>query len=645
MKVYTFTEPTLPAIGAVGGKGLSLMRMTGAGFAVPPGVVLPVEFFAPWVDALSTHDAWRALGDAHGDEALSRACADITGACAGLAFTDAQRRALDEALGHFASTTFFAVRSSSPEEDLDGSSFAGGYETVLGVPRDAMEPAVRRAFASCLDVRVAVYKRAHGFDVTRPRIAVVVQKQVASDVAGVGFSVDPITNDHDRAVFNANWGLGETVVAGLASPDLFTVDKVARAVIGRAPGRKETSIWLTPSGGTVEREDPRHDTLTLTDDQVLALADQLARIEAHYGRPMDIEWAFEAGALYILQARPITTHRSLPEGMMTAPGERRRLYWDVSVSVQGVFDPLSPMASSCWQAMISAASEAVFGRDITREVERSPVIIRGGRLWAHVSALLTVVPLRSMIEMIPAIDPVAAATLATIEDEAPWRTEHSLKGVPWGLLWHAPEKAAQLLEARLAPEHARAHVDALCARLRAEVEALADERLPFDRFANEAVARTARGMFLDVLPCFVSAKIAMGKIRGIFEDATEEESRWLAKLDQSLPGNVTVEMGLALVDLAAHLPPDMTLDALERGVAEGSAPRDFLAGWRDFLARYGHRGPGEIDVASPRYRDRPRMLLSQLAGVAGASGTDASPRAIYERSQRERREVLRAGVL
>lgn len=109
-----------------------------------------------------------------------------------------------------------------------------------------------------------------------------------------------------------------------------------------------------------------------------------------------------------------------------------------------------------------------------------------------------------------------------------------------------------------------------------------------------------------------------------------------------LPGNVTVEMGLALVDLAAHLPPDMTLDTLERGVAEGSAPRDFLTGWRDFLTRYGHRRPGEIDVASPRSRDRPRMLLSQLAGVAGAVGTDASPRAIYERSQRERRAAFEA---
>src|SRR5262249_60416978 len=105
---------------------------------------------------------------------------------------------------------------------------------------------IRRCFLSALDYRVAVYMRANDFDATDPKIAVVVQKQIASDISGVGFSLNPVTNNYDDAVFNANWGLGETVVAGLVTPDTFTVDKVREEVKEAVIGSKELSIWADP---------------------------------------------------------------------------------------------------------------------------------------------------------------------------------------------------------------------------------------------------------------------------------------------------------------------------------------------------------------------------------------------------------------
>ena len=132
---------------------------------------------------------------------------------------------------------------------------------------------MRHCFASAFDERVFVYKREHGFDVLSPRIAVVVQQQIASEVAGVGFSLNPLTNDYDEAVIDANWGLGESVVAGLASPDHFVVDKVSGKHVQKKLGAKQVSIWLgSRRGHGGARRIPLTD-LTLSEAQLGEIVD------------------------------------------------------------------------------------------------------------------------------------------------------------------------------------------------------------------------------------------------------------------------------------------------------------------------------------------------------------------------------------
>src|SRR5262249_38103310 len=161
-------------------------------------------------------------------------------------------RILAEAVRRFDADALFAVRSSSPHEDLEGASFAGGYETVLGVTAERLRDAIKRCFLSALDHRVCVDMRATGFCATDPQIP------------GVGFSLNPVTNNYDDAVFNANWGLGETVVAGLVTPDTFTVDKVRGEVKEVVIGSKERSIWLTLKGGIEEKNHYRSNNRTLS---------------------------------------------------------------------------------------------------------------------------------------------------------------------------------------------------------------------------------------------------------------------------------------------------------------------------------------------------------------------------------------------
>ena len=301
------------------------MTLFQGGLPVPDGFVLTQSFFEPWLVLLKATPAWKRFL-ASDQAGLREACQRLKQISSGYELNPEQKKRLREALFAFEEKTLFAVRSSSPEEDLDGASFAGCYETVLGVAPDRLEAAIHTTFASCLDARIIAYKRERGVDHIEPRIAVVVQEQIASEVSGVGFSAHPHTGNPDQAVFESNWGLGETVVAGRVTPDYFVVNKPTRTILERRVGRKERASVLLSSGGTHEREDPRHDQLSLQDGQLQALTEALCAIERRNGRPVDMEWTFAGGRLYVLQARPIATPAKTRPAAAQAPGAKPGLW-------------------------------------------------------------------------------------------------------------------------------------------------------------------------------------------------------------------------------------------------------------------------------------------------------------------------------
>ena len=151
--IHPFFATPVPALGQVGGKARSLIEATAAGFNVPAGFVLDVDFFQPWLDEVRAHPAWQAFLDS-GDDDTRAACDAVKAACTSLALTDEQQAALSEAVGVLNAEHCFAVRSSSPEEDLEGTSFAGGYETTLGVTPDTLQEALRTSFTSVFDERI-----------------------------------------------------------------------------------------------------------------------------------------------------------------------------------------------------------------------------------------------------------------------------------------------------------------------------------------------------------------------------------------------------------------------------------------------------------------------------------------------------------
>ena len=632
----------LPPVSAVGGKAYSLIRTCRAGFPVPPGFALTVSFFEPWFEQVRSTKAWKDFVAAPLDEMEKRAAA-LPAAAAGLSFDDEQKELITNAMQRLEEYRLFAVRSSSPEEDLAGASFAGGYETILGASRETLEEAVRTAFASCLEPRVFIYKRQRGFDIHEALIAIAVQAQIASEVAGVGFSVEPVSNDYDRAVFNANWGLGETVVSGLATPDQFVVDKVTCKVVETNIGAKETSIWLLPDGGTEQRPDDRHDVATLNADQLALMTKLLNRVEELYSKPMDIEWGWQGGEFYLLQARPITTYLPLPGEIQTPPGRRRRLYLDGTLSIQGIQQPLSVMGCDFLSVLLSAFSRRITGHTRLLDPKEGIACIAGNRLYVGLSNIFHLVTPRSMANFISAMDSLVGAILRDV-DAANYRTEPRpayLRFLRTRILAHAAVIPFKALSALLAPQHtARSYHKKVERTLR---------RLEHGEGAPEgakAYAQWLSGEFVKLMVGtligpLAAAMAARSRLKSLFAAAAAKDPKIaedLVHVDQALPHNITIEMGLGLYAVAEALKPLKIggVAELAKRFDSGDLPPEVQKAWSDFMKRFGFRGPKELDIAAPRYQNEPELIYKQLWPLVAIGKASDNPRSIHKRSVERR---------
>jgi pyruvate,water dikinase len=216
----------------------------------------------------------------------------------------------------------FAVRSSAVDEDGATASFAGQHLTVLNVHSVAdVADAVREVWWSANSDSAITYRQRVGM-FTRPSVGVVVQRLLNPTTAGVMFTENPVTGADERMI-EASWGLGESVVNGLVVPDHFRLDRSGH-VLDRKAGRKRIAIRSLPNGGTFEEQVPaaQVNQLCLDDTQLAALGQLALQCEKVYGPRRDIEWAFQDGALYLLQCRAITTGKSRTEALLPSPTPR-----------------------------------------------------------------------------------------------------------------------------------------------------------------------------------------------------------------------------------------------------------------------------------------------------------------------------------
>lgn len=337
--VLDFQEIKKEDVMTAGGKGANLGEMTAAGIAVPGGFVVTADAYKAFIKENHLEEMFRKeLTEAGKDEAkLLDAAKKFRHAISEGKLPEEVEKAVREKYAQLGEQARVAVRSSATAEDLPDASFAGQQETYLNVRGpEAVLTQIRNCYASLWGNRAVCYRSNQGYDQLSVALAVVIQKMVESEKAGVLFTVNPINQNPDEMQINASYGLGESVVSGKVTADSYLCDKQGK-VKSCQIGSKETQIIYADTQGTAAIANAQctpDDVITsdaqktpgdtaatkevavsekmrkarcLNDEEIAALCAEAVRIEKHYGCPMDIEWAIAGGSVYILQARAITT--------------------------------------------------------------------------------------------------------------------------------------------------------------------------------------------------------------------------------------------------------------------------------------------------------------------------------------------------
>ncbi len=600
--VLGFHEIDQRQVAVVGGKGAHLGELSRIeGLRVPVGFCVTTDAFQQiMAEAPSIDDRLDRLSrlKPHDREAIRAFSAEIRQTLEGIAIPADLAAAITGPLPYLGEQAAYAIRSSATAEDLPTASFAGQQDTYLNVVGPAaILQHVSRCWASLFTERAVTYRLRNGIDHRRVHMAVVVQRMIFPQAAGILFTADPVTGSRRVASVEASFGLGEALVSGLVSADVYKVRD--GEVVARAVATKQLAIHASPAGGTHQQaiEPERRDRPALTDAQVVRLAKLGRRIEAHFGCPQDIEWCLVDDDFQIVQSRPITTLFPIPEA-----GDRENHVY-VSVGHQQMMtDPMKPLGLSVWQLTTPR-----------------PMSEAGGRLFVDVTRILASPASRgSLLGLLGKSDPLIGDALQTILDRGDFIPSLPNDGPAW-----APPGAGPA-----AIETDPAIVAGLIARSETSVADL------------ECDIRTKSG---SELLEFIRADIqerkqiqsdpqSMQVIMAGMEATwwlNDRLQAWLGEknaadpLTRSVPNNVTSEMGLALLDVAdvirphpdvvaflRHVEDEAFLDELPK-LAGGREARDAIQAW---LRKYGMRGVGEIDITRPRWSERPTTLVPILLG-------------------------------
>ena len=590
-------------VGVVGGKGAHLGELSRMeGILVPAGFCVTTDaFHRIMADAPSIDERLERLARVGPDdrESIRSLSAEIRHAVEGVTIPDDLAAAITNAVAQLGEGAAYAVRSSATAEDLPTASFAGQQDTYLNVVGSAtILEHISRCWASLFTERAVAYRLQNGIDHRLVQMAVVVQQMVVPHAAGVVFTADPVTSNRNVVSVEATFGLGEALVSGRVTPDVYQVRN--GEIASKSVATKPFAVYASPAGGTedVAIGSERQDQPALTDAQVLTLAQLGRRIEAHFGCPQDIEWCLVDDDFHIVQSRPITTLFPIP---VTDDGGNH-----VFVSVghgQMMTDAMKPLGISMWQLTALPRMYEAGGRlfvDVTQRLV-SPasraslleVMGRGDPLIRD--ALETVLERDDFIPSIPDEGQVSAPTGSA---PAPLETDPAIVA---GLI-AGTQASIAALQRDIGTKSGPALIDFILA----DIQEL--KRILFDPQSHQV---------------FMSAMEATWWLN-------EQLEAWLGEknaadtLTQSVPDNVTSEMGLALLDVADVIRPHPEVVAflqhvegdedLLDGLAELAGGREARDAVRAFLDKYGMRCVGEIDITRPRWTERPTTLVPVILG-------------------------------
>jgi rifampicin phosphotransferase len=591
-------------VALVGGKGAHLGELSRIeGIRVPAGFCVTTDAFrrimttVPWIDDQLDRLSRLDPGDRQAIRTLS---AEIRRTLEGIVIPDDLAAAITRSVTRLGGQAAYAVRSSATAEDLPTASFAGQQDTYLNVVGlAAILRHVSRCWASLFTERAVTYRLRNGFDHRKVHMAVVVQQMLFPQAAGILFTADPVTSNRKVISIEASFGLGEALVAGLVNADVYQVRD--GEVVARAVATKQLAIHAWPAGGTQELaiEPGSQEQPALTDAQIVQLAQLGRRIEAHFGHPQDIEWCLVDDGFQIVQSRPITTLFPIP----ATSDQGNHVY--VSVGHQQMMtDAMKPLGLSLWQLTTPRPMSEVGGRlfvDVTQSLgsptSRAALLKVLGRSDPLIGDALQAIFERG--DFIPTLPDRGRGPYEAAADSAPASIQTD-PAIVAGLVERSQASIATLkrdIRTKAGP--------ALLDFILADVQEL--RRILFDP---------------------QSLQVIMAGMQATWW-LNEQLQTWLGEknaadtLTQSVPRNVTSEMGLALLDVAdvirphpdvvaflQHVEDENFLDELPT-FAGGREARDAI---QAYLDKYGMRCVGEIDITKPRWSERPTTLVPMILG-------------------------------
>jgi pyruvate,water dikinase len=607
----------------VGGKGANLGEISKIeGIHVPEGFCISTEAFKRIIGetpAMIELLDQLSLLKVEDQNKIGELSSEIRRVIEGTAIPQDIHEEITVFLSRLGEKNAYAVRSSATAEDLPTTSFAGQQDTYLNIiGKEAIMKHISKCWASLFTERAVTYRIQNGFDHQKVYLSVVVQKMLFPQTAGILFTADPVNGNRKVLSIDASFGLGEALVSGLVNADIYKVQ--SGKVIDKKISSKKLAIYAVKEGGTKEQEIPpeQQNRQVLTDEQILQLEHIGRKIEEHFGSPQDIEWCLVDDTFYIVQSRPITTLYPIPE----AKDEENHVYLSVGHN-QMMTDPMKPLGLSFFQL-----------------VAAGPMFKAAGRLFVDVTPMLASPDSReTLLNMFGHGDPLTKDALMTLinrdfikllpNDKKEQAPNKSNKGLP---NWGAPVEI----------ENDPTLVSDLIQKCQTSIEAL----------KQNIQTKSGSDLFDFILEDIKELKNIRSDPQGaaVYMAAinastwiNENMNKWLGEknaadtLSQSVPNNITSEMGLALLDVADVIRPyrsviDYLQQVPERNPAakpktpEGSLLNGKADHFLDelvkfeggkeakdaiyaYLNKYGMRCVGEIDITKTRWSEKPATLV------------------------------------
>ncbi|MET3319645.1 UNVERIFIED_ORG: pyruvate,water dikinase [Peribacillus simplex] len=635
MKPYVleFREIDKTQLLLAGGKGSNLGELSKIhGIQVPEGFCVTTEAYQK---ALEKNEAFYVLLDqltllkVEDRDQISEISRKIRKIIMEVEIPSDVVKAVAHYLSQFGDEHAYAVRSSATAEDLPHASFAGQQDTYLNIiGKEAIFQHISKCWASLFTDRAVIYRMQNRFDHRQIYLSVIVQRMVFPQASGILFTADPITSNRKLLSIDASFGLGEALVSGLVSADCYKVQE--EEIVDKMIATKKLAIYGLKEGGTETQQiDPdQQKNQTLTEQQILQLARIGRQIEAYFGCPQDIEWCLVDDTFYIVQSRPITTLYPIPE----AKDQENHVY--VSVGHQQMMtDPMKPLGMSLFQL-------TSFG----------PRFKAGGRLFVDViNNLASPVSRKMLLDAMGQHDPLMKDALITIIERGDF-----IKSLPNDKQEQSSSKSNKSVssaDSRAQIENDPSIVSDLIKSSQTSIEELKQNiqtKLGSDLFdfILEDIQILKKILFdPQSSAVFMAAIDASSWIN-------EKMNKWLGEknvadtLSQSVPNNITSEMGLALLDVAdvirpypevidylQHVKDENFLDELVK-FDGGQETQDAIY---DYLSKYGMRCTGEIDITKTRWSEKPTILVPVIL----SNIKNFEPNASNRKFEQGRQEALK----